>query len=482
MDIDAATQAEAELKRVLSDDDLSSMHPAAQRLLNFVSFRLRPEERFRELSQILLEKGLGEDLETYLSDYTVLLDRSFRGEDDLTDWIFTFQAQEDDALDHAFERWKETSSLPWLVASLSKVDKGDHRMTELLEAASRIAPGSPAFPSFAFHSIRLMIQSGRKDEARETLDSILQDSRIILPRSALNLFLTQRMEVAGNLDEFLKYAPRTPAGLVYGNMWAKMPESYVANTPNQPVLLDVNSAVVLDKYMPLTLLKEICTQDSFPLHLRRDLAMAVWVRSVLLDNQEISQELAPVLAESAPELRECLNSYLSEKSGEARKFAAVFLILKHPGMHPFIGSGPGRETPLNKIDDYRYNWWGSFKPDSKDIYRSRQTGPYISHLVRAPVTGSSDFLNETQKSMAKDEWQRLSRLDTAPNYLCSQVINWAKRNPDDPRVPEALHLAVRSTRYGCVNEKTSSFSRQAFQLLHRQYPKSVWASKTKYWY
>lgn len=77
------------------------------------------------------------------------------------------------------------------------------------------------------------------------------------------------------LDKFLKYAPRSPAGLVYGDMWAKMPESYAADTPNQPVLLDVDSAVVVDKYMPLTLLKEICTQDSFPLHLRRDLAMAV---------------------------------------------------------------------------------------------------------------------------------------------------------------------------------------------------------------
>ena len=64
----------------------------------------------------------------------------------------------------------------------------------------------------------------------------------------------------------------------------------------------------------------------------------------------------------------------------------------------------------------------------------------------------------------------------------AQVLAWAKRTPDDPRMPEALHLAVRSTRYGCTNAKTTQFSKQAFQLLHKQYPKSPWAQQTKYWY
>jgi hypothetical protein len=55
-------------------------------------------------------------------------------------------------------------------------------------------------------------------------------------------------------------------------------------------------------------------------------------------------------------------------------------------------------------------------------------------------------------------------------------------NTDDPRAPEALHLAVRATRYGCKDEKTGSFSKQAYDALHKKYPKSTWAQKTKYWY
>ncbi|HKA53560.1 MAG TPA: hypothetical protein VKJ47_07840 [Candidatus Binatia bacterium] len=59
------------------------------------------------------------------------------------------------------------------------------------------------------------------------------------------------------------------------------------------------------------------------------------------------------------------------------------------------------------------------------------------------------------------------------------VITWAKEHPDDPRIPAALHRAVKSARYGCTS---GELSRQAFQLLHKRYPESEWTRKTKYWY
>jgi hypothetical protein len=76
------------------------------------------------------------------------------------------------------------------------------------------------------------------------------------------------------------------------------------------------------------------------------------------------------------------------------------------------------------------------------------------------------------------------------------VIQWAKAHRDDPRVPEALHLAVEATHYGAdtplhqMVEAThhgsdtagaSAYSKEAFQLLHRNYPHSPWTAKTKYY-
>lgn len=100
------------------------------------------------------------------------------------------------------------------------------------------------------------------------------------------------------------------------------------------------------------------------------LALTTWVEAALLDN-------------------------------DAKKFAAVFLLLKDPGTRPYVEPGVGRLTPLDKIDDYRNNWWYALK--DKEAEGERQQGTLVPSI-------------------------------------------------------------------------------QAFQLLHKQYPKSPWAQQTKYWY
>ena len=67
-------------------------------------------------------------------------------------------------------------------------------------------------------------------------------------------------------------------------------------------------------------------------------------------------------------------------------------------------------------------------------------------------------------------------------YFAPAVLDWAKAHSDDPRVPEALHYLVRSTRYGCVDKSIGPYSREAFDLLHRKYPNSERMKKTPYWF
>jgi hypothetical protein len=137
-------------------------------------------------------------------------------------------------------------------------------------------------------------------------------------------------------------------------------------------------------------------------------------------------------------------------------------MLKYPGMRPYVDPGVSRMTPLGEIDDFRDNWWCA---------PTQNAAPPIP-----------DFLSEADKAAAAREVEKLAALGTAPNYLAAQAVAYATRKPDDPRAAEALHLAVRSTRYGCKDDETTQFSRQAFQLLHKRYPASEWAKKTKYYY
>ena len=65
------------------------------------------------------------------------------------------------------------------------------------------------------------------------------------------------------------------------------------------------------------------------------------------------------------------------------------------------------------------------------------------------------------------------------NSLAGVAIEYGRAHP---RVPEALHLAVRATRYGPTDDASHALSKQAFELLHRRYPNSEWAKNTKYYY
>ena len=145
-------------------------------------------------------------------------------------------------------------------------------------------------------------------------------------------------------------------------------------------------------------------------------------------------------------------------------------------------TGIGRQTALAKQDSYRDNWWcgSAFAPGTsvEGSGNENKAGP----LFKIDTNTFPVFLTPTQRAAAAKEHAMLTVLGAAPNYLCRQVVQWSTRNPDDPRVPEALHLAVKTTRYGCTNKETGRWSKAAYDLLHKRYPGSTWAKQTPYWF
>jgi hypothetical protein len=100
------------------------------------------------------------------------------------------------------------------------------------------------------------------------------------------------------------------------------------------------------------------------------------------------------------------------------------------------------------------------------------------------------FCNHLQQAAAEAEYGRMRSLPCAPVYLGRRVIDYARANPTDADVPEALALTVRATRYACTEwggnpdnaKQNSAISKAAFQLLHSKYPNSPWTAKTRYYY
>jgi tetratricopeptide (TPR) repeat protein len=505
-------QAEAQVRQILADSEQRAMHPAARRLLQFVHFRLTPTSLLHELAQAVLKKDAPMTLQQDLADYTLLLDKHLGAQADaqasispasaasataikdeaLSDWIVTFQGTDQEALAHALAQWEKTSALPWLVAALTKLDTSHAKAAQLVTAATQIQPTSPAFASVAFHRARLLLQAGKQDEVRTYLDTILARGTDVFPVSAVNFLRAVRMQVARNLDEFLTYAQRLPSGITYDEDGRELPTQLfgVATgdvTESLPASamqahFDADATRLFNQAVPVSMRKEAVRHPSLAAHLRRELALATWIEAVLLDQVAVAQELAVVVAEQVPELKPYLDAYVAAPENATKKFAAVYLMLKYPGTRPYVDEGIGRPTPLNQIDNYRDNWWCALKEKDKETNAEADNRPGNPLPKMGREAGALDFLTAAQKAAAQAEVQKLHTLDTAPNYLVAQVLAWAKRTPNDPRVPEALHLAIRSTRYGCTDTKTTQFSKQAFQVLHKQYPQSSWAQQTKYWY
>jgi hypothetical protein len=489
------SQAEQRLKSILANKRLSSSHAASSRLLDLVHLRLRPAERLNQLAAKLVTRN-NPSLKQDLWDYTVLLDSFLEGSDsekakfsanvrgdDLTDWVLAIQSGSSDSLAHSLAKFRSNHSNAWLVAVLSKLKANDPNSPELIGEALKVATDSPAFPSVRFHAVRLLTEAGNASEARSLLDEVLQTNKTSLDESTRNLLLSQRLKLSTNLSEFLKLAPRLPAALSWDDDGREIPAESSEISAETKIkqgtqFFDGDASTALNKRLPLSILKEAAKSTLLPPHLRRDVAQAVWLRAIMLDDFKTADELTPVLKTLIPQLATSLDKFALEPR-EAKKFAALFMWLKTPGMEPVVDQGLGRQEPLTTQDTYRDNWWCSAAfPSAATQTEDEDSLPSFT----ADDKYEPAFLSATERAAATREYSIITGFGAAPNYLSRQVIQWANRNPSDPRVPEALHLAVNSTRYGCTDKDTGRWSKAAFDLLHRRYGNTTWARKTKYWF
>jgi hypothetical protein len=511
-------QAETELEAILADNNAAQIHPAVEHTLGFVQFRLQPDERMHVLALRVAGEKKSPDLGQDLIDYTKLLEQTSNrpapeasgqkaahwtaASDDITDWILTAQSPEPEARQHAVQRWRQTHAASWLVAALGKTDEGDTDLDTLLEAAAVLPENSPAHDSAVYNRARLMLATGLNQEARTLLDTELQ--RVPQPpNQTRNLYLGLRWQLALNFDEFVKFAPQVPVAYdvgydsvgsilgsyCHGDNCAAAPEQEQAK---KTALLDKDVAAKLNQRTPLALLTKAAQSRLLPANLRQALLVSTWSRAAILGHSAGALELGHRLGPDIPLAAKYLSEYDASPDESSREFAAVFTMMHFPGMRPYVTAGVLRETPLAKIDNYRDNWWGEDVgghvgrqnfANGCGAWSTWREGNVAAEQSAPTLTPESpSFLSPTERTAADGEWQRLRQIGPAPNYFGQVVLAWAKAHSDDPRVPEALHLVVRSSRYGCNNRETSRFSREAFELLHRQFGKSEWATKTPHWF
>ncbi len=496
-------EAQHRLQALLQDPANAEMRPAIRAELNYVLLRTEPAVRLRKLGEALAGPQSDPDFKQNLIDLTFTLDNrldqtalredsesfeagentaskrelayqqagELRKDSPLIDWLLTFQSPSEDARQHALQQWQATQSLPWLAAAISKSTAQDSAASALLSAAAELSVSSPAYTTVTFHRARLLIGLKRQDEARMLLDAVLPGIRKAGPDSAVNAFLGLRMETARTLAEFLTYAPRTvleqqSQAANTAGCWEQVKRNDAVCAALRGPQFDSDAAEVLNLQFPIELLIAAAKSPELPESLRQSVAISAWVRSVLLGDAEAAKQLAGLLPEA-----------VRKTAGDSIGFPATLAVLRNPGMQPYLVQGVQRTLSYGTLDNFRDNWWCAdwsryWSPGGG--YKAQPPNPEI----RLP------FLSEAEEATATEQVNRLlSGGDSGSVFLGQRVLAYAKAHPDDPDVPEALHLTVRATHFGCSTPEGEArrlaTAKAAFQLLHRRYEDSIWAKKTK---
>jgi len=458
------------LEQVVSDPSLAKVQASAQRLIAFIDLHMHPHEREAALAEELAKPSNDPQFAQNVIDYFYLSSSDQNSSGEMAKWINDVRSRSPKAI----EEWKKKPQSPaWLVAALMTANGQSPDASALVEAALKVPSGSPAYATTRFHAARLELALRHAASAHELIDTFLAHAKN-LPLSSRNEFLSLRLDVANTLDDFVRNAAMQPVAISWddGSNDPNQDECDTARPCNK-LMIESAAAKRLD-HMPLAMLLRIAKMPGAPLVLRRTAALVAWERGVLLNDFSVANAAAGEDARLDKQDAGELADFLKAQSLEAKRFAAAFVMLHWPGAQPSFFSSSVRDEPMRSLDNYRRNWWcKDFLSTSYAVNggRAKATdGPY-------PV-----FLTAREKSEAQKEVGNVSALETAPNYLSDVVVKWAHAHPNDPRVPEALYLAVRATRYGCTDDATTRYSKTAFELLHQKYPGSEWTRKTPYYF
>jgi hypothetical protein len=504
-------EAGNQISAILADPAESSMRSAALALRDYIRGQSDPAAQMLSLSKRLMDSNssqLGHDL----SDFTFIYDHienpsteeplspdqyrtrlslssdtleNLARQDALIGWIHDFEDRSPEASRRVLVQWRQNKSLPSLLLALNHASGKDPSANELLAAASQIKPASPAFDTAVFESARIETEAGMPDRAAARLDAVLRSPLAPhLDASTDNAFRAERMKVARTFQEFLTYAPRTVA-------FQTTDEDSIASLKSPPAKsqpltsFDSDATAVFNRSLPQSLWLRAALDPGLALPLRIELLRAGLVRSALLATDGTS--FARELVQLKPAYADGLNSYL-HTTNDAQEFEAVFWMLHHPELQPWIRAGAQRQTREGRIDDFRDNWWCTGKAEDRqgfqfDYFRQQPFSRLLERLYptaqQAAVPG---FLNSAERSAIESEQQKLEGAGSAPTFLSKSVVKWVTAHPANSRNAEALALAVKTSRYGCGDVHSSRFVRQAFSLLHDPYGNTRWAKQTPYWY
>ena len=421
---------------------------------------------------------------------------AFLKKDELTQWLFVYQMKGSEAYLYALDRYRNTASELWLMTALSKADTSSTQLDRLLDAASNSSRTSAAYTTIAYHTARILLAQGKTKDARKLIDEMLERGDD-LPISAQNSFLELRLTLAQDLDDYLRSSLRRPFAFDFDGSVGTIDEfieqqkswfdpetdkedreAYEAAVEERfrkdklwqgRSMFDSATIEVFNQHFSTAGLIEVMNSPVLPEYLRERFAIAVWARAFLLNDMPTMLKIGPEIAALYPEMAPMLEKIRTAKTRDQKEKASLYFLIKNPLFSPYLEDGLGKSD--NEFNEWDSNDWWCEPYDM--IWDDETKGE-----VPKPPPSRPKFLNAAQIAAARAERKRLKDIGNAPQYLAEKVLEWARHNPSDKRLPESIYIMIGAngwTKYGCGNNE--ELRGELSELLRKRYPKSEWTAK-----
>lgn len=397
---------------------------------------------------------------------------------------------------------------------------------QALDAAEKscgAAPETAAAGLLLNHAVRLSALAGKFDEAEQGLAAApAKDSKAY----AAALFnLAQYMASQGDTaaTRKLRDALITPEVLngmadddrmVDRNRFSAL-LAYVAADEAQwkdAVLRNSDPASdITFNFLPTKALWALADDQSFTPRDRALFARAAWTRDYGLVRKVDGAHLDTLHALN-PEIKAIFDKVKADYPDIGPRNQRLLTILRSPP-HNILVSMPGgwqnesiKPDSFTEIDGWNpndKNWWCPYEPDRQlgalrkqadnttgfpDYFDwiSKRIDDVYDPALRAPLAAKRDVVltkHPMVKSVGWKELRALARMPQGPERLSRAAIAWGKASGGKDGAPEALALAVRTTRYGCNwHGGHAAYSKPAQQMLATKFAGTDWQKQTPYWF
>jgi hypothetical protein len=480
-------QAEAKLRAVLADRAAASVRGAAWKALSLVETQLDPERWHGELLQHLEHRGTGSGFGELAHDAQIYPQWGDPDRErppmqpprsDLEAWLRVFREDRlpaGEAKAIALEKWREKRTLPWLIALLSVTPEAEPLEAEMLDAALVVPESSPAWHTVSYALVKRWLHDGKIAEARARLHSVLEARERARP-STRNAFAQLRAQIPETYQEAFDDGMLTPAGFddEGDNLLTE-----ARGKERSRRLSDEEGTTRLAATIPAQKLIELARAGSLSRLAKRQVLLSAWSRAVIADELPIARDAAAALIGVEPAIAKELRRWLEEPP-DSQRFVAVALMARLPGISPYLEPEWERAQQLNLAHleySFETNWWCQRTLAEEHVY---PRGPATARAKVASIAPASASAEEAAAN--EREWSALQAAGNAPDIIAREVLAWSESHPRDSRTAEALHDAVRATRFGCGDGDTHALSTKAFRALHKLFPDSEWTRKTPYSY